>query len=549
MPRQQQQTQQQLQHPQHDRPKGGNGNASGRVSTSSAMTSVQMVPLSAGPPRPFAAGEIATIGQHRFLLGKVIGEGAYARVWEARLCDDQSEDEGQEVAIKEMRCGVGPGILPDASFERARFEVEVMFKLAIPGAGPDGRVREDAAAPRVLDHQFWPLGPSAPEGYLCRVAMERRRGTSLVSWLQGKTSAGSPTVHIIDEVDTYCRSFLGAASAARALLVQLCPTFERLNSEIAIHRDVNARNLLVHCYSDSVAGEPLSDITAPDAAQLEFSLVDFGSSTDAKAWLAGGEGSWQQENPTGDARYWGPASWMRFLGGAQAIAKDPNWLRQYSRRLDLFALAVCALEILAKLHTARCPSEASLRSLPQSRGAEVHLVHGVQRLRASWSGYWKMAVGSFERLAEYSRLVCCGDKHGAAQRWQELSKGNLPGILAGRLRELCDDLVSMGDLCRRQIGASAETWVQAADALDALREMAHEGSSLEWAELARRLGPAPALPARRNQGHMALMAARAAPPPPLPQQQMQTPQQQQQQQQQQQRREKHKLDGQQMSAP
>ena len=35
------------------------------------------------------------------------------------------------------------------------------------------------------------------------------------------------------------------------------------------------------------------------------------------------QGSWAVENPTGDARYWGPASWLRFLHGPHAA-----WLHQ-----------------------------------------------------------------------------------------------------------------------------------------------------------------------------------------------------------------------------
>merc|ERR1719453_2074909 len=168
-----------------------------------------------------------------------------------------------------------------------------------------------------------------------------------------------------DELERFNSTFLEATCAARSMIAQLAPTFERLNGSIAYHRDVNARNLLVH--------SPL------DVSQLEFTILDFGSSTDARAWLGSGEGSWQVENPTGDARYWGPASWVRFLGGPQALSAEGSLLRQYTRRLDIFALAVCTLELLVKLHNVQFPSEACLRNAGEARATEVQLAQSVMR--------------------------------------------------------------------------------------------------------------------------------------------------------------------------
>jgi len=252
----------------------------------------------------------------------------------------------------------------------------------------------------------------------------------------------------------------------------------------------------VHSPSDGAVEEQASGAAPADASALEFSLVDFGSSVDAAAWVGDGMGSWQVENPTGDARYWGPASWLRFLGGAEALSQDAGLLLQYSRRLDVFALAVCALEVMGKLHTADCPSEASLHVLPQSDSLQASLVLAVQQAHSSWSSYWAMAVTSFDRLAEYSRLVCCGDPQGSALCWQDLSRGNIPQTLQGRLHDLCDDLMALGDICRQHgdacgRGGAGEAWLQVSDTLEALRDMVHEDSSLEWAELSARLGGAP----------------------------------------------------------
>lgn len=499
----------------------------------------------APPPPPLADGDMVTIGRHRFLPGEAIGEGAYARVWAAwapsgssvgsPAAMSQSAPLCEEAAIKEMKCGQGPGILPDASLQRAMFEVQVMKRLQ--SVAEEG---VEVCAPRVIDHQFWRLGPSAPGAYLCRVAMTRRRGQPLVNWLEETTTAyaaqqglrahPAPAVgHDIEfDPSAYCASFCRAAFVARALLTQLSTTFERLNQGIAYHRDVNARNILVYspasvgaAAADSISAGGCDDGAAPrDVSAVEFSVVDFGSSTDAQAWHGLGEGSWQVENPTGDARYWSPASWVRFLGGAQALAQDAGLLRQYSQRLDLFALAVCAMELLLKLHTSRYPQEASERSgatmlagggcaagaggdkgrAPPDRSAatsrlEQRLAPLIQRVRTSWQSYWSFAVRSFDHLAEYSRLVCCGDTARAGQTWNELLHGEIPNKLRDKLHRLCMDCAMLGELCTLQVAggacgaAACGTWRQVGSTLIALRDMLHEGSPLGWSELSERVAP------------------------------------------------------------
>lgn len=293
-----------------------------------------------------------------------------------------------------------------------------------------------------------------------------------------------------DELERFNASFLEAACAARLMIAQLMPTFERLNGSIAYHRDVNARNLLVNSPLD---GSP-EDRNGPlpvDVGSLEFTILDFGSSTDARAWFGTGEGSWQVENPTGDARYWGPASWVRFLGGPQALDVQPSLLRQYTRRLDIFALAVCTLELMVKLHSVDYPSEAAMRNLPESRGAEVHLAQSVWRAHASWNSYWTIAVTSFDRLAEYSRLSCLGDQAAALQIWQSLCAGSIPDTMSQKLHELCGDLHYLAGVCQQQRdpGSPNGSWMQVSHTLSALLDMMHFNGALEWSELMQRVGP------------------------------------------------------------
>eukprot|EP00931_Biecheleriopsis_adriatica_P044774 TRINITY_DN25637_c0_g1_i2.p1 TRINITY_DN25637_c0_g1~~TRINITY_DN25637_c0_g1_i2.p1 ORF type:complete len:1048 (+),score=202.30 TRINITY_DN25637_c0_g1_i2:265-3144(+) len=459
--------------------------------------------ISSEQPQSMEPGETISIGRLRVQMEQAIGEGAYAHVWCGRA-------DGREVAVKEMRCGKGAGILPDASLQRACFEVKVMQLMTAEAHSGGAEIR----VPHFRDCQFWDLSPAEPGAYLCRVAMTRKRGSPLVSWLQeritkkGKQPSSVLSASTLPASALYCSSFLDAARTAREMLQQLTPTFLKLNGSIAMHRDVNARNLLVHCPSDSQLHELTSGAAPSDASSLEFTLLDFGSSIDVHLWRGSGEGSWEHENPTGDARYWGPASWLRFLHGAEALVQEEGLKKQYTCRLDLFALAVCTLEVIAKLHTEVLPDEAT-RAPGGNQDSQVGLAAGIARMQNSWCKYWNLAVTSFEKLAEYSQLVCLGDQQRANGAWQDLSKDDIPRSLRKLLHELCGDLVSLASICRKR-GAQCDgceapdAWSEVGEALEALHEMLHEGSSLEWPELAAKLR----MQARAVEASMAVVPRR-----------------------------------------
>jgi len=307
------------------------------------------------------------------------------------------------------------------------------------------------------------------------------------------------------EVHAYCASFLSSVLAARAMLAQLGPTFLKLNGKIAFHRDVNARNLLVFAPRDATF---MSSLAASGADSLEFSIVDFGATMDAVAWTGDGEGSWVSENPTGDARYWGPASWARHLGGPDELRQDASLMHQYVRRLDMFSVAVCSLEALASLHVANPPLLSLRRSpglgppalsngLATSAGSSnVALVGGIERLRASWVAYWDVAVRSFDRLTQYSHCACMGDEWRSTRAWQELQAACISQTLLERLRALCADLACLATLLHRApplfsccTDASLLHWQQAAGTLLALREMLRIDSQAGWQDISNLLSP------------------------------------------------------------
>jgi len=423
-------------------------------------------------PASLKEGQVVMVGKLQLRVGLAIGEGAYARVFGAVGVETQ-----EEVAIKEMRCGHGAGILPDASLQRAMYEVKVMRLLTEASEGEELRV------PKLLDHQFWDL-PAEPGAFLCRVAMTRRRGQALISWLEERAACAE----VPDGTSSsYCLCFLQAAHSARELLSQLAPTFAKLNG-IAMHRDVNARNILVFCPNSALEGG-----AAPkDTSSLEFTLLDFGSSLDFQSWSSSsGEGSWAVENPTGDARYWGPASWLRFLHGPHVM--EGGLRQQYSLGLDAFALAICTLEVIAKLHSNwRLPKEAAM-----SDEVEVELMESIDQFHRAWSRYWTFAVSCFERLAEYSQMVCFGEQQKAAQLWEDLSSQDIPSSLQTLLHALCRDLVSLAFRCRSM---TDRQWSQAGDVFEVLRDILHEDVAVEWIDVSSRLS--------RLTGHVPMPAMR-----------------------------------------
>lgn len=444
-------------------------------------------------PPPLSDGQQVSVGKSFFVVGDLLGEGTYARVWSATREPKGNNDNEREAAIKEMRCGEGYGVLPGATLARALFEVSAMQELELHGHACQEAVR----APKVFDHQVWPC-LDAPGTYLMRVAMSRCRGKPLDVWLDSRCASMAafrgqqPPGEMCAD---WCESLLEAVGIAGAMLRQLAPTFERLNTCVAFHRDVNSRNILVHC------AEPEPE---EQEGALEFSLVDFGAARTKSTWLAdSGDGSWREENPTGDARYWGPASWARMQEGPEALQRDSALRWQYAQGLDMVALATCALEALCRLQGAGRPLEEMQTAAKAPKGLEQQLPAAVQCLQHSWSEYWSLSLSSFTALAQYSAEALQGGQR-ALLAWDELLKHDTPRILRVKLRALCSDLASLAALCPAAAEASAagclrartgprmpkaDAWAEAGKTLSALQEMLSESSKCTWDRVLSSLQP------------------------------------------------------------
>jgi hypothetical protein len=70
-------------------------------------------PAAASVSVQLSPGEVTRIGDRFFKIGELIGEGAYAKVYAAKMLPrggsqgKQGDEEGLDVAIKEMLCGTG----------------------------------------------------------------------------------------------------------------------------------------------------------------------------------------------------------------------------------------------------------------------------------------------------------------------------------------------------------------------------------------------------------------------------------------------------------
>lgn len=404
----------------------------------------------------------------------------------------------------------------------------------------------------MIDFDMSICGAGSPDAYVCRIAMTRCPGRPLDEWLGRRREAAtrSPwTVPSIaaqwhgtgscgsdDVVGTYFALFGRAVMDAYDMLVQLGPILARLNERVAIHRDVNERNIMV----DDSYGNARQINDEVNRPRPRFSLIDFGSSIDVRAWRGGdnerawrssgqySNGFWAKENPTGDAKFWCPGSWMRFVGKADDVIQA-GLAMQYVERLDLFALAICALRIIfsGSVACGACNPENSFddafANLPGDSSCKVALVRLVRLASVSWAAYWEYVEFACSLLATYSRHAQEGDQDRTIKTWQELVNSNIANNLRVRSLRVVSDLAALRNFCLEQCNSDAlrqtslrqcemsiagpcpavptpsapplrstqrpsrGLWSCIAATLGVLKKIVHEGSVCEWSALYKQL--------------------------------------------------------------
>lgn len=384
-------------------------------------------PTPAGPSEPLSPdlepGARVTIGDQEFDVVSAIGEGTFGVVWGARSTT------GNSVAIKEIYCR-SYGAVSDAVYEG-----QILYALQGACGNMDGTVGRvplfDACSTECTAASEWRvrLAMTQIPGESLNRYLDRRRCERQRSERRRQESGRGPSPQV-SEGQAPARQFAEGCRYARELVAQLAPAFARI-SALAYHRDVNPRNILVDDHPPENDGRP------------RYGLIDFGLAVDATRWRVGaaqtpqGEpiiGAWQVLGVGGDCRFWPVSAWLMLEQGPRALSARPQLCLEYKTHLDLHALGVTALQVLAELSPDRPgglpaaqPSAASgasggsHRSRRASEGSpaeaggkpgkgEEPLGFALGRLwalKAAWEAYWEEATRLWRRLFDAYRR--CGD--------------------------------------------------------------------------------------------------------------------------------------------
>lgn len=209
------------------------------------------------------------------------------------------------------------------------------------------------------------------EGWRVRIAMTQLPGLAVVDWL----NLPRPEVSRRDIFVKGCR-------AASMMLRDLAPTLHYL-SEIAVHRDVNCRNILVH--------EDLS------TGNLVFNLVDFGLAVANEKWtpkpginpdMEEYEGDWRCIDIGGDIRYWPPGCWLLYTHGVMFLEHCEGLCWQYVNKLDVHGLGLTALRLVC----------ARALMLPEEDDNVEQVPASLRSLFTAWEGYWDLVQSWWTRF-------------------------------------------------------------------------------------------------------------------------------------------------------
>jgi len=327
-------------------------------------------------PAELAPSVEVAVGTHRLRILDILGSGSYSVVWRAEVISVDAKDGGrQPVALKDVHCKT------PLSLQQTLFEIQLLMASEMQSLEKAATKDAIHRLPLCLSHSVTQRG----EGWNVRCVMNILPGEQLDQWLYREAEAavvaakqaagvqgGSPRRAV-----TWASHLGRGCALARALVVQLAPTLERL-SPMAFHRDINSHNVLV------------------GGCGTSFWLCDLGLAADAKAWptegtAEGAQGAWKVTDIGGDCRYWPPSCWMVHCHGTEYLESRPEFCQQYQWRLDVHGLGITAIEVLCSTALAAYNCEAI-----GGLGAEMDGPWG--QLLAAWSHYRDVVGQWWERI-------------------------------------------------------------------------------------------------------------------------------------------------------
>jgi len=415
-------------------------------------------------------GARISVGQFKFLCQGLLGRGSFSEVYSATLMSGKN---GSEAAIKDITCR------SQHELQQALFEAHLLCSLnnGSPSRRSAAEVSRPLKIPLYLSHQ---VDQSNACEWHVRMAMTKVPGEALDAFLK----RASP-----DRLPAQDRLRSGLALAAQ-LVVQIGPTLDQV-SEHAWHRDVNSHNILISDESTQSSGGGTLDRSGDLenlASKASFWLIDFGLAVEVKTWPT----SWQTADIGGDCRYWPPSSWLMSFYGAEAMKGKADLCRQYETRLDIYGLAVTALELLC------------IEVVGVDRQADVEeLGEEWQELLQAWGSFW----------SDVSRWH--------AQVYEVFSRGGDITSLYTRLAKerVVDTVLEHLTAVRRCLRACAkdvETAHGHRELLCVLAEMLDEGSQVTLQDMVLAVDPKSVVSSKAAEKSVSAPPGPAlAPPPPL----------------------------------
>jgi hypothetical protein len=262
------------------------------------------------------------LGGRTYTVQKELGKGSFGAVWSV------VDEKGRHLALKEIAC---------KSEQDARHAMNefILMQLAYAGNGNVNCPQCYAYDCLRTDSKTWTV--------FC--VMECVRGAPL------------------DNATVPLRSRLPQDEAcvlAGMCFEQLAPTFCRL-ARTAVHRDVNAHNVLLH-----MKGE--------DISTARFTLIDFGLAVDIRDWQ---RWKWRELGVSGDARYWPCSAWLMLYNELMHPGREA-YMQHYIHMGDIYAYALTVVQMLVEVMDRRCTL------------AKI--------LGRAWNTYWMSAVKFWERV-------------------------------------------------------------------------------------------------------------------------------------------------------